>query len=147
MEKLVLTGFKLFDQFPVAESDGAGGYSAEEMRFLERIVPGEEITLRCGIGILPRRQRGNAIKDLIGIGQDTRRCQQGRVEIGVDGWCVRDLSSLDASGPPDDQRHPNTSLIELALASAQRGIGSHVRLTTVIAGKDHDGRSTRARSV
>ena len=50
MKQLVLTGFKLLNEFPITEPNRTCGHAAEEMRILKKVVPSEEIALgRCTI--------------------------------------------------------------------------------------------------
>ena len=70
MKQLNLVCIKKLDELPAAGTNRASGTAAEEVGFLQRIMPLHRGALGRGRGIAPGIQHGHAIKRLFFIGRN-----------------------------------------------------------------------------
>src|SRR5258706_349464 len=88
--------------------------------------------VRLRLCCLEERQQTFAINHLLAIRFDRRKVHERGIQIERDHRLLANLARLDLSGPAYDARHPQSTLIKIRLAAAQRRIVRHSPLASVI---------------
>ena len=107
------------------------------MRFIQRIMPMQRLTLARLIRFSQDRQHRDTIQQLRRVRINIRRLQEGRIKIVIHHRLLGNAPGRYlAIGPTHNQRHANATLIELTLATAQRRIRGHVCLAAIVAAEN-----------
>ena len=131
---------EVLDQFPVVFPDGPARDAAQEVGFVERIMPVDGLSLGRRFGVAPCGEGGNPVQLLGRIGLDSGGFQKGGVEIVIDHGLVAGLACRDFSvRPAQNQGDPYSAFVKLAFAAPQGSVGGNVRFPSVVAGENEDG--------
>ena len=111
MKQLILPRGKMLNQFPVTLTNRSGGNSAEKMRGIERVMPGQKVAINFGVSILPFGERRNAVQCLLRIHGDPGGIQNGGIKVGVHRRSRSDGFALNHTRPFHEKRDTNAAFV------------------------------------